>query len=403
MTTQVGVGRSLSRDSREAGLHIGAQALAPLQGRPPSIVLLFSTAGHDQEVLVRALGEATGGAPLVGCSAEGIISREGSEELSHAAVAAAIASEDIVFDSFFAPDFGVDSVACGRALARDIRARGRDPGLLILFPDGVMGNCRELLSALAEELQGAHVIVGGTAGDALTFEKTFQFHDGIVASGGVAALLVSGAVVAEISITHGCRPIGLEREVTRVDGGLVCEIDGEPAWSFFKSYLPEGAETLEALHVAHLLLAEKTGSPDDEFGDFSVRVPIRLDRENSALYFAAGIAHGARVKLAIRDVDAVCERAIVTARKLKERRPDEHPLLVLQLDCAGRGTLLFGDKTTARLIAPVQDALGGDFPWIGLHTYGEIAAVGGKTSFHNYTAVLCALYAAPMAGAHEPR
>ena len=32
--------------------------------------------------------------------------------------------------------------------------------------------------------------------------------------------------------------------------------------------------------------------------------------------------------------------------------------------------------------------------WIGLHTYGEIGPVAGRTWFHNYTAVLCALYAA---------
>lgn len=31
--------------------------------------------------------------------------------------------------------------------------------------------------------------------------------------------------------------------------------------------------------------------------------------------------------------------------------------------------------------------------WLGSHTYGEIAPVGGRTMFHNYTRVLCALYA----------
>src|SRR5262245_18738165 len=103
MTTHVGLGRSRSRDSRAAGLEIGRQALAMLEGRHPAMVLLFSTMGYDQHALVQAVREATNGAALVGCSAEGTISRHGSEEHSHSAVAAAIASDEVTFDHFIAP------------------------------------------------------------------------------------------------------------------------------------------------------------------------------------------------------------------------------------------------------------------------------------------------------------
>lgn len=392
MATRVGVGRSRSRDSRAAGLEIGRQATAALEGRSPTIVLLFSAMGHDQQALVGAVREATNGAPLVGCSAEGTISRSGSDEQSHAAVAAVIASDDVAFDHFLAPGFADDSAACARSLAREIRARGRDGGLLILFPDGVSGNCRELISTLEAELPAGYVIIGGTAGDTLTFERTCQFRDDDVSCGAVAALLVSGAMVADIAVTHGYRLIGTGRRVTRTDGAFVCEIDRQPAWDFFKEYLPEGAESLEAMHEAHLLLAERVETPEADFGDFTVRVPIRLDRDSRALYFAAGVATGAHVHVAIRNAEAVCERAVAAAKRLVEKRPGEAPFLVLQLDCAGRGALLFGDATSSQLIAPVQGVFGDGVPWIGLHTYGEIAPVGGKTYFHNYTAVFCALY-----------
>lgn len=395
MATRVGVGRSRSRDSRAAGREIAAQAIEPLEGRAPEMVLVFCTAGHDPNALVQSVREATGRAPLVGCSAEGIISRHGSEEHSHAAIAAAIASDDVTLDAFFAPGFADDSAACARALARDIRARGVDGRVLVLFPDGISGNCRELLATLEAELPGLPTTIGGTAGDTLAFERTWQFRDDLVASGGVAALLVGGDVSPEVVVTHGCRLIGAERCVTRTDGGFVCEIDGEPAWDFFKSYLPDGAESLEAMHVAHLLLAERLPSSDASFGEFTVRVPIKLDPKRRALYFAAGIPEGARVQVAIRDAHAVCERAVEAATRIATRRPGEKPFLVLQLDCAGRGTLLFGEATTSQLIEPVQRIFDGDVPWIGLHTYGEIAPVAGETRFHNYTAVLCALYARP--------
>lgn len=128
-----------------------------------------------------------------------------------------------------------------------------------------------------------------------------------------------------------------------------------------------------------------------------MRVPVQLDVARGSLYFAAGISSGTRVQLARRNPEKVCHRAAVTAQRLVERHAGERPFLVLDLDCAGRGALLFGGETTARLCEPVQQVFGKDVPWIGLHTYGEIGPVGGRTLFHNYTAVLCALYAAPSA------
>jgi hypothetical protein len=40
----------------------------------------------------------------------------------------------------------------------------------------------------------------------------------------------------------------------------------------------------------------------------------------------------------------------------------------------------------------MQEILGRDLPWLGFHTYGEIAQLGGTTYYHNYTVVLLALY-----------
>ena len=44
------------------------------------------------------------------------------------------------------------------------------------------------------------------------------------------------------------------------------------------------------------------------------------------------------------------------------------------------------------LALQVQEALGRDLPWIGFHTYGEIAQLAGNAYYHNYTVVLLALY-----------
>jgi hypothetical protein len=393
MASRAGVGRSRNRNSVEAGREAARAALAPLEGRSPTAVLAFGTAGHDQGALLRGITELTGTAPLVGCSAEGVITHHGSEEASHAVAVAAIQGDGVVARAFFVPGFSTDATIAGHALARQIAHSGVRGSLLVLFPDGIAGNCTELVRAIEASMPYPVAIVGGTAGDLLTFQRTFQYHGAEVASGGVSALLLAGEIHAEIEVTHGCDLIGGERVVTRADGGFVREIDGLPAWSFFKEYLAEDADTLETLHLSHLLLAERIEDSTPEFGDFTVRVPVQLDAARGSLYFAAGIASGTRVQLARRNPEKVCDRAAAAARRLLDRRPTERPFLVLDLDCAGRGALLFGGETTQRLFEPVQQVVGKDVPWIGLHTYGEIGPIGGRTLFHNYTAVLCALYA----------
>lgn len=394
MTTRVGVGRSKNRNPVVAGREAASAALEQLGGGRASVAMVFATAGYDQAALLRAIAEAVGETPIVGCSAEGVITQHGSEETSHAVAVTAIASDELVAETFFVPGFTEDAAACGRALVDAIRERDVRGRLLVLFPDGIQGNCTELIQAIEQAMPYPLPIVGGTAGDLLAFKQTYQYHRGEVASGGVSALLLGGEFVAELGVTHGCDLIGIERVVTRAEGGFVCEIDGRPAWSFFKEYLADDADTLEAVHLSHLLLAERLPANVPEFDEFTVRVPVQLDKERGALYFAAGIRSGTRVQLARRNPDKVCVRAVGEAHRLVDKHKGQRPLMVLELDCAGRGAMLFGSETNSRLIDPVQQVFGKDVPWVGLHTYGEIAPVGGRTLFHNYTAVLCALYPA---------
>lgn len=393
MTTRIGVGRSKDRNSAAAGKSAAKAAIEPLGDARPGLVIVFATAGYDQQAMLDGVAELTGREPIVGCSAEGVITRDGSDETGHAVAVVAIASDEIASHAFFAGGFAEDAAACGRALVEQIRASGANGRLLVLLADGIAGNCTELVRAIEGSMPGAFTIVGGTAGDFLTFARTYQYHHGVAASGGVTALLIGGDVTAEIAVTHGCDLIGTERIVTRAENALVYEIDGQPAWSFFKQYLAEDADTLEAMHLSHLLLTERLPESAPGVDDFTVRVPVKLDASVGALYFAAGIRSGTSVQLARRNPDKVCERAREAAHAIAERRPGERPLLVIDFDCAGRGQLLFGADKNARLFEPMLRVFGHEVPWIGLHTYGEIAPVNGRTVFHNYTAVLLALYA----------
>jgi hypothetical protein len=397
MSTQAGVGRSTQTDSRAAGFEAARAACAPLAGRAPAVCLVFATAPHAQADVLAGVREAAGEAPITGCSAEGIIAGAVSDESERAVAVLAVASDQMSFDAFLVEGYADDPAAAGHELARQVRAasRGDESGLL-LFPDGLGGNCTLLLAALAAALPQGMAIAGGAAGDEMAFERCWQYRGDKVATGAVAALLVRGASI-EVAVSHGCLPIGRERTITRADDNWLHEIDGRPAWSVFKEYLDGDPQDLNVEGITHLCIG--VSLPPEAAGEYEpyiIRTPMNLDRDTGSLFFSGGgLSEGTRIRLTRRDEPRIRESARTCARRIAERRPGPGPAFVVQFDCAGRGHLLFGSRVAENIVQPLQEWLGGSTPWVGFHTYGEIAAVAGQTWYHNYTVALCAVYETP--------
>jgi small ligand-binding sensory domain FIST len=179
----------------------------------------------------------------------------------------------------------------------------------------------------------------------------------------------------------------------------VLAIDGEPAWSVFRSYLDGDPDELRPLDLVHLCVAERIETKEGadaaaaEYGDMVIRTPLTVDKRRGSLFFPGGLREGTTVQLARRDAQRIHDSVIACGDELAARRPGQTPALVLQYDCTGRGRLVFGNRTSEKIVAPLRRALGHSAPWMGFHTYGEIAPLAAQTYYHNYTVVLCALYA----------
>ena len=392
VSARVGVGTSRNRKPEPAGREAVRAALEPLGGARPAFLLVFATTGYDQQALLATIAaEVPPGTPISGCSAAGVITHAGSDEGSHVVGVTAVAAEGLRARVLVGPDARSDATGCGRDLARRIRASGAgDDRIVLLFSEGLRCNAAGVVRGLEAFLEPHLPIIGGCAGDALTFSETFQYDGTHPRSGAATTLVLSGDLAAEVAVGHGCEPFALEERITRAEGGWVHEIGGQPAWAFFKEYLGE-LDSLDALSISYLCLAQRIEQTAHGYGDYVIRVPLELDKETGALFFPGGLEQGARVNVARRRPERIVSNAKTVATELaarRERRPD----LMLQFDCVGRGRLMFGEATTQRLITPVQKAVGGDVPWLGLHTFGEIAPLAGQTHFHNFTVALCGLY-----------
>lgn len=392
MPTLAHVGLSSQEDSRAAGTEAAKAALAALRGQSADLALVFATAEHQHPVLLEAIRAVLPGTPLLGCSGEGVIAHNDSLEASAAVAVMAIASTSIKFHTFVVEDYAKTPAAAGRTLASLVKQTVTDPKCVCLLSDGLMGNATDFLAALHENMGGVP-IVGGTAADAMMFEQTFQYDGTRVLSGGLVAFTMSGDVDVEIAVSHGCTPIGLERTVTSANDGWIREIDGIPAWKVFKEYLADDAEDLNADGITHLCIGEPIQGNADGYDPYVIRTPLQLDSSSGALFFpGGGLTEGNRIQLTRRDPEKIKNSAQACAARLLNTHEGKAPSFVLQFDCAGRGRILFGACAAQEIVAPLRRTLGATTPWLGFHTYGEIAPIAGRPYYHNYTVALCAVY-----------
>src|SRR5215207_536145 len=108
MATKAGVGMSYHHNPTVAGREAAQQALHKTGVSKPDFVFVFGSIGYDQHSLVRAVREATGGAPLTGCSAEGTIDGDDADESNFSVVVSAISSEELKWTNGLAAGLEAD-------------------------------------------------------------------------------------------------------------------------------------------------------------------------------------------------------------------------------------------------------------------------------------------------------
>src|ERR671912_653491 len=245
MATTAGVGTSHHHNPNVAGREAAEQALKEADVEKPDFVFVFASIGYDQQSLLRAVRETTGGAPLTGCSAEGTINGDDADESNFSVVVTAISSEQLRWRNGLVTGLSADPRAVGKGVAKDLMPHLSAETIgLFVFPDGRVDNLYTFFAGLEDNLPSERFLPmwGGGANTSINGEgPTYQYCDDEVISDGISYALLSGEAHAAWAISHTLIPIGGERKVTRSKGNVIYEIDGKPATEVLKEYLPEHA------------------------------------------------------------------------------------------------------------------------------------------------------------------
>src|ERR671915_1340223 len=397
MATTAGVGMGRHHNPNLAGREAAEQALKKAGVDRPDFVFMFASIGYDQQSVLRAVREATGGAPLSGCSAEGTINGEEADESGFSVVVTTISSDDLQCTNGLARGLEDDARAVGQQVAQDLLPHlSADTIGLFVFPDGLITLTLEnFFAGLEENLSTVQFLPlwGGGAGNNLdTVGPTYQYCDDEVVSGGISYALLSGKAQAGWAISHGLVPIGSARTMTRAQGNVIYEIDDKLAVEVLKEYLPEHALTEERdwmRYAISLALCFRAPSymKDEEY---VVRGVPALRMADGSIVVQTEVSEGTSIWFSSRDKEKMITGLDRMAAPIKDQLGGEKPKLVFQFECLTRGKTMLREQEKLQLLKRFRQSVDSEAPWAGFYTIGEIGPVEKHNDLHLFTSVVLA-------------
>jgi len=396
MGTSAGVGYSAHRNPTEAGKQAVLKALEQAAIEKPDFVFAFATVGYDQQLLLRSIREASGGAPLCGCSCEGVITQETVDESNFAVCVMVLRSDELRFHTAHVKQIEQQTGSAGARLAEAmIPHLAPDSMACFLMADGLAFNFDPFLASMEAALAPycRLPIFGGLAADNWASHKTYQYHDDEVFSGGASCVVMSGRGEIAWGVNHGCVPVGAKRIITRSQGNIIYEIDGIPALEVLKEY--HDTDGISQWNKVSLNLSLGFKTPErirKGYEEYVVRYMMEKNDQEGSVTIQSDVAEGTELWIVRRDKELITSGLQAISRQITGSLAEGKPKFILQFECVGRGKVVFREKEKLELIRSLQRDLGKEIPWIGFYGYGEIGPIESHNCFHNFTSVVTAIY-----------
>lgn len=378
--------------STTSAANAAAEAMAALDGAPPSFGLVFASPRQDLGAAMAAVARASGCSSLIGCSTAGELTERG---LIHGGVSTLLVSAPgAVQQAGFAREISRDNAGATQRLcagfaaaAARATAAGQPHSTSLVLVDGLTAAGEGVVGRFRQETRPSQQLAGGAAGDEDRFRECWVAAGSERARDAAAALHLFGPSRWGVGIDHGLRPQSRRMTVTRARADVVLELDGRPAFDTYRDFARQHGVQLTRENAQAFLLANGLGVYFlDELR--WARAPQRFTADGGVVC-AAAIPPGSSVAI----LDGVPEQMLAASgRAAAEARRNlcgAEPAGVLLFDCVCRGMIL-GPAFQQEI-----DAVRGAFPGVpvaGFLTYGEIARSSGRLDgWHNTTAVVVAI------------
>jgi len=399
MSLKTGIGQSKNPSAFHAGREAALLALRDLKADKPNLAFAFSSSYFSQEKILDGIKSILGETPLIGSTTSGEIITTGSEK--HSLVIVVLKSDGLQFALGWGESLNKDSRGAGhkaamianRSFTENRITQELKRKVFMIFPDGLRGNCADVLRGIQEVLGRSFPTVGGSSGDDFLFQKTYQHCNKLVFTESVVGVLLGGELTFGIGSRHGWRPLGKPRQVTRAVANIIYEINRQPAVSVYEEYFGKDITELKTEPLASMAILYPLGMAIPGEEEYLLRNPISVTEEG-ALICAAEVPEGEEIRLMMGNKDSVLGAASAAAHTALKNLYGARAKIVFVFSSISRDKLLGRYKDSE--INLVREVFGEAVPVVGFYTYGEQAPLTseiniGQTYFQNASFVVLAI------------
>ncbi len=361
-------------------------AVSRLKAIQPNLLLVFGSIeliGNSE--FFAYLKQTFPSSNLAGCSTAGEITAQGVDDGTCTITAVRFDKVAIRQAAIELTDMA-ESFGAGEELARKLDSD--DLKGILVFGPGTQINGSALVRGMTSALSRNVVICGGLAGDAGAFKQTFTLSaDGV----GDRTIVALGFYGEHLRVGHGSfggwEAFGPARKVTKSNGNVLFELDGEPALAVYKRYLGHHAKDLPA---SGLLFPFAMLSDDHQVNGL-IRTILAVDEVYGSLTLAGEVAQDGYLKLMHASTDKLVDGAESAAESAMAMMNKDKPILPILVSCVGR-KLVMGQRVEEEVEA-VVDVFGSNTLLTGFYSYGEISpfAPEGFCRLHNQTMTISCL------------
>lgn len=278
-------------------------------------------------------------------------------------------------------DYGKNANRLGEALYNKIPKT--DLKHLFVLSEGSFVNGSSLINGLEANIASNISITGGMCGDDARFEKTVASYKENPKEGEVILIGLYGDTL-DISYSSfgGWVPFGPERVITKSEGNVLYEIDGQPALDLYKKYLGEKSNELPQASLLYPLNV----TPENK-NEPVVRTILNINDEDQSMILAGDVPVNSKVQLMMASVDGIAQGAHKAACYAMDHRITK-PELAIIVSCIGRKLVM--SQRVEEELEQVRDTIGQSIPMTGFYSYGEMAPFNGSQAceLHNQTMTL---------------
>jgi hypothetical protein len=358
------------------------------------LLIIYSAMGHNFKDLLSEARKLSPSAEIIGCTAYGIIGREGPEESMKALAIMAIkgpGNEFAVASLDFSDKY--DPYDYGLKLAEDLK-RKNDRINMVLFHPSVAGTIilgRRLYDGFFSGL-GKNIPIFGGLSSSGALASDFQFTGDTILENGFIAI---GFADPELEIicraNHGLEIMDHHLEVTKAGYYKIFELEGKPAWVALMERLdlPVDSSPLEVMSYLSLA-AELSPEFHEEYKSRYIVAAVPVPFGEGEFVTSVPVEKGTKLWLTVRKEKKIFEGVDKMTEEIVRKLDGKIPAAVFHSDCTTRGKKLFNRVMKEEIISHLKYPLCKDLvvPWLGMYAGGELCPVGGVNMMHFNTSCL---------------